>query len=178
MATDGKIFGAHPLLWVVLVLVLAGGGAFTVKKLGDSAKIDSLHPQLQPLVRKWLDRMSAKGVSVKITAAYRSLETQRKLAAEGKSKVTAGFHNYGLAFDFVPTGKLGQATYPKSPPDKQDPTEKHIFDALRVGGEEGKKLGMKWGGDWGWDWFHLEWHPELTLTQVQARIHDPTWRVV
>lgn len=129
----------------------------------DSKSIDDLHPAFQPLAREWKKRMDARGVVTRFDMTARSLATQQRLYDEGRSKVTTGWHNFGLAFDFLPRSSSGW----KYPDGSGSALDNEIMGLLKIGGVEGEKLGMTWGGRWGWDHFHLEWHPNLTVAKAE-----------
>lgn len=83
-----------------------------------SRKIEDLHPDLQPLCRKFLQIAEEKDIDVLITCTYRSGEEQNRLYAQGRTtpgrivtraKAGQSSHNYEIegkpaakAFDFVP----------------------------------------------------------------------------
>ena len=99
--------------------------------------------KLKPIVRQKCEQLcelveKELGFKILITSTYRSFEEQHKLFTQVPqvTKADAGYsyHNYGLAFDFVPliNGK----------PDWGN------LDNFKKVGEIGKKLGLEWGGDW------------------------------
>lgn len=155
-------------LGVLVLVALAEGGR---RLLTDSTKLEDLHPKFQPLVREWSKRMGLRGIQTRLTFTTRSSETQARLRAEGRSKVKTGWHNVGLAFDFLPRSSAGWVfPGPKQPA----AVNAEINRLLQAGGEEGEKLGMVWGGRWAKfpDAFHLEWHPGLTIKTAVARLQQ------
>ena len=75
------------------------------------------------------------GIDARVTETLRDRSRQAELAAGGKSMVRVGFHNFGLALDFI------------------------IFDDWKIlrddatglytrCGHVAKALGWRWGGDW------------------------------
>lgn len=84
---------------------LAEIGGLTLKTLA------TLDKQFQKRVRQWLDEMIQTGIQPLIYCGFRSFEEQSALYAKGRTaggrivtKARAGesYHNYGLAFDWVP----------------------------------------------------------------------------
>lgn len=99
--------------------------------------------KLKPIVRSKCEKLcelveKELGFKILITSTFRSFEEQHKLFTQVPqvTKADAGYsyHNYGLAFDFVPmiNGK----------PDWEN------LENFKKVGEIGKKLGLEWGGDW------------------------------
>lgn len=89
-----------------------------------SRKLEDLHPTLQPIVGKFLERCEAAGLNILITCTYRSSAEQDALYAQGRTKPGAKVtharggqsrHNDTLdgkpastAFDIVPPGPRRQ----------------------------------------------------------------------
>lgn len=88
-------------------------------------KINTLHPQVRPYVIAFLNKCQGNGIKLKVTSAYRSIETQKTLVRQGKPAAKAGFsfHNYGLAIDV-----------------KTD-----VASQWETVGEIGQSLGFRWG---------------------------------
>lgn len=123
------------------------------------ALVDTLDPSIQPLARELLRRRP----DLTITSAFRTLEEQERLYAQGRTSPGAivthakpGFswHNYGLAFDVAPKDEQGRPFWPD---------DQAFWDAV---GAEGRSIGLRWGGDFG-DWPHFEYHPDLSITDAQ-----------
>lgn len=119
--------------------------------------------------------MRLKNYKMVITEAYRSIEYQNQLYAQGRSKpgkiVTnakggQSMHNYGYAVDFAlmtPDGK-------KYVWDTKIDTDKDgQADWMEVV-DEAKKCGFEWGGDWKSfkDYPHFQMTGGLTDAQVRA----------
>ena len=73
--------------------------------------IATLEANFQRRVRQWLDEMVQTGIRPLIYCGFRSFEEQLALFAQGrtkpgrivtKAKPGESYHNYGLAFDWVP----------------------------------------------------------------------------
>lgn len=106
-------------------------------------KIDQLKPKVKQLAEQLIASCKEEGITIKITNAYRSSAEQNALYAQGRTKkgkiVTnakggQSFHNYGVAFDFVPIIK-GKAAW----------KDEELF---RKVGKIGESLGLEWGGSW------------------------------
>lgn len=76
-----------------------------------SRSLSDLHPRVHELTLKWIDACKSAGIDVLVYCTYRSPEEQNELYAIGRSKpgkvvtnARAGdsFHQYRVAFDFVP----------------------------------------------------------------------------
>lgn len=128
-----------------------------------SRKIEDLHPDLQPLCRKFLKACEAAGLDILITCTYRSAEEQDELYARGRTKpgrrVTnakggQSKHNHtdsrgkpaALAFDIVPL-EGGKAMWSKA------------FPHWQKAGEIGVALGLEWAGNWRrfTEYPHFQW---------------------
>jgi peptidoglycan L-alanyl-D-glutamate endopeptidase CwlK len=108
-----------------------------------SASLDSLHPYVATLARRFLDLAAANGIDVRVIVAFRSWDEQDMLYAQGRttpgSIVTDAmggdsYHNWGLAFDVAPVvnGVV-------------DWTAVDLFNRM---GELGQQVGLEWGGNW------------------------------
>jgi len=117
----------------------------------SSRKLTDLHPQMQPLVTRFLANARAAGIDLLVTCTYRSNEEQTALYAIGRTKpgrivtrAKAGQskHNHtlnnkpaALAVDVVPL-RDGKPIWSAS-----DPVWKQV-------GEIGEKVGLEWAGRW------------------------------
>ena len=77
----------------------------------SSRNISDLHPVVADKCKKFIAACKKAGIDVLITSTYRDNEAQDEIYAQGRTKpgriVTyakggSSFHNYRLAFDFVP----------------------------------------------------------------------------
>lgn len=108
-----------------------------------STSLDSLHPYVASLARRFLDLAKANGIDVQIIVAFRSWDEQDMLYAQGRttpgSIVTDAmggdsYHNWGLAFDAAP--RVNGVV---------DWTAIDLFNRM---GELGQQVGLEWGGHW------------------------------
>lgn len=120
----------------------------------SSRKLTDLHPQMQPMVTRFLANARAAGIDLLVTCTYRSNEEQAALYAIGRTKpgriVTnakpgRSTHNNtlngkpaALAVDVVPL-RGGKPVWGTAGAD----------GALwRQVGELGEKVGLEWAGRW------------------------------
>lgn len=77
----------------------------------NSRKLEDLHPKVKLLCEQFINGCDAAGIDVLITSTYRDMESQTALYAQGRTtkgnivtnaKAGQSFHNYRVAFDFVP----------------------------------------------------------------------------
>lgn len=137
----------------------------------NSRKVEDLHPTVAALCRKWLDECSSQKIDVLITSTYRDNEYQDSLYSEGRnghgrivtnSRGGQSFHNYHMAFDFVPlvSGK---------------PAWGDTALITRCG-EIGEQVGLQWAGRWTRfrELDHLQFTGGLTLSDLQSGRTLPT----
>lgn len=107
-------------------------------KLSQRSKdrLVGVHPDLVKVVHRALELTP---VDFGITEGVRSLATQKKYVAEGKSKTMKSRHLHGFAVDVV--------AYPKDKDTWNMKYYRMIADAFKHAGRE---LGVpvEWGGDW------------------------------
>ena len=130
----------------------------------NSRKLTDLLPVVQVKAKAFLAAAKAEGIDVLITSTYRDNQSQDELYAQGRTRpgkiVTnarggQSFHNYRVAFDFVPVIG-GKAVW----------NDLALFRRL---GKIGKSLGLEWGGDWKFrDYPHLQYTGGLTLRQLRS----------
>lgn len=136
----------------------------------NSRKIEDLHPVVAAKAKAFIAAAKKQGIDVLITSTYRDNESQNALYAQGRTKAgrivtnaKAGqsFHNYQLAFDFVPIVN-GKAMW----------NDHRTFQKL---GELGESLGLDWAGRWKSfpEMAHLQWTGGLTLAQLRAGKQPP-----
>ena len=117
----------------------------------SSRKLTDLHPEMQPMVTRFLVNARTAGIDLLVTCTYRSNEEQAALYAIGRTKpgriVTnakpgRSTHNNtkdgkpaALAVDVVPM-RDGKPVWAAS-----DPVWKRV-------GEIGEKVGLEWAGRW------------------------------
>jgi peptidoglycan L-alanyl-D-glutamate endopeptidase CwlK len=133
----------------------------------NSRNIEDLHPIVKIKCQKFLDLCSIafKDTNIKVilTSTYRDNESQAKLYAQGRTekgnivtnaKAGKSYHNYKMAFDFLPT-KDGKASW----------------DDIKLWQKCGllaKEAGLEWGGDWVYkDMPHAQYTGGLSISQLQ-----------
>lgn len=109
----------------------------------NSRSLSDLNPKVAALASEFINRCKNEGIDVIITSTYRDAESQNKLYAQGRTepgkKVTnakAGqsFHNWRVAFDFVPVVN-GKAAW----------NDVALFTKC---GEIAESVGLEWAGRW------------------------------
>ena len=107
----------------------------------NSQNIEDLHPKLQRLCNEFLSKCKEQEIEILITSTYRDIESQDALYAKGRTlkgqKVTSSkggqsFHNWHVAFDFVPI-KDGKAQW-------------NDIELFHKCGQIGESVGLEWGG--------------------------------
>lgn len=123
-----------------------------------SRSLESLHPIVRAKVVALLERAQVKGVRLLVTAAYRSIEEQDELYAQGRTKpghiVTdarggSSAHNFAMAVDVVPLDANGQPIW-KAPAQ----TWKQVWKLAEEVGLDA--LGDPWGEFVSWDLGHVQ----------------------
>jgi peptidoglycan L-alanyl-D-glutamate endopeptidase CwlK len=109
----------------------------------NSRKLEDLTPEARKRCEAFISACRAQGIDVLITSTYRDSESQNALYAQGRTtpgnKVTnakAGqsFHNYRVAFDFVPLLN-GKAQW-------------NSTAAFEKCGAIAESCGLEWAGRW------------------------------
>lgn len=108
-------------------------------------RIKLLHPNYREQIKLWyleINKKLPKGVRLRFTHTYRSIEDQNKLYNQ-KPKVTnakggQSIHNYGLAFDIVILKEINGKWFADWKVDKYWLQVADFF----------KSKGFVWGGDW------------------------------
>ncbi len=107
----------------------------------NEKRLDGLHPDLVRVMRR-----AAKSASFTITEGLRTIETQRKYVAEGKSRTLNSRHlmarnGYGHAIDIYPV--VNGKTVMDWKGDHFDALAKVVKAAAKAEG-----VPIEWGGDW------------------------------
>lgn len=133
--------------------------------------IVDLHDSIRPLAVELLRNARDAGIRLAITSGYRSLDQQRALYEQGRTKpgkiVTnarpgTSWHNFGLAFDVAPLDSKGRPHWPN---------DLKLWQRI---GELGELVGLSWGGRWKTpDLPHFEFHPNLSLRDAQNGARPP-----
>lgn len=131
-----------------------------------SRKIEDLHPIVADLCRKWLAECANQKIDVIITSTYRDAEYQNSLYAEGRTspgkiitnaRAGQSFHNYRMAFDFVPVVDRKPAW-----------SDMALIEKCGVIGEN---VGLQWAGRWNGrlrESLHLQFSGGLMLSELQS----------
>jgi len=130
----------------------------------NSRKLEDLHPKVKALAERFIASCAKQNIDVIITSTYRDAESQNALYAQGRttpgSKVTnakggQSFHNWKVAFDFVPVVN-GKAQW----------ADTALFTKC---GEIGESLGLEWAGRWVKfkELAHFQYTNGLTLADFQ-----------
>lgn len=131
----------------------------------NSRNIDDLNPKVAKMCRTFVARCKAQGIDVLITSTYRDFVSQNALYAQGRTtsgkKVTnakAGqsFHNWKVAFDFVPIVN-GKAQW-------------NDLKTFTKCGEIAESIGLEWAGRWVRfkEMAHCQYTGGLKLVDFQA----------
>ena len=134
----------------------------------NSRDIGDLHPQVAGKCREFIQRCKDAGIDVIITSTYRDNESQNALYAQGRTKPGArvtnakggqSFHNYRVAFDFVPIVN-GKADWRNA-------------SAFIKCGEIAEKCGLEWAGRWKSfrELAHCQFTNGLTIKDFQEGKH-------
>lgn len=130
----------------------------------NSRDIKELHPKVADLCQLFLDKCKEQGIDVIITSTYRDKESQQALYDQGrtkpgnivtKAKPGQSFHNWRVAFDFVPIVN-GKAQW-------------NDISLFKKCGEIAKFIGLEWAGDWKSfkEYAHCQYTSGLTLKDFQ-----------
>ena len=131
----------------------------------NSRSLDDLNPRVKELAEKFIANCKAHGWDILIYSTYRDGEAQNAIYAQGRTKpgkivtnAKAGqsYHNYRVAFDWVPT-LHGKPLW--------DDAEAYLKCA-----EIGEALGLEWAGRWKSfkETAHLQYTGGLRLADFQA----------
>jgi peptidoglycan L-alanyl-D-glutamate endopeptidase CwlK len=131
----------------------------------NSRKLEDLHPKVKALCEQFIIACDKVDIDILITSTYRDMESQKALYAQGRTtkgkivtnaKAGQSFHNYRVAFDFVPiTGG------------KCDWTNIGLFTRC---GRIAESIGLEWAGAWKGrfrELAHCQFTNGLTLTDFQ-----------
>lgn len=130
----------------------------------NSRKLEDLHPKVKTLCEKFIASCDKQGIDILITSTYRDGESQNALYAQGRTtpgkivtnaKAGQSFHNWRVAFDFVPVVN-GKAQW----------SDTAIFTKC---GEIAEGLGLTWAGRWTKfkELAHCQYTNGLTLQDFQ-----------
>lgn len=129
-------------------------------------RLDSLNLRFQPIAQAFLEIVKAyvlvirwPGFKIRITETKRDDARQADVLADGASDVSWGWHNAGLAFDFVLIDDEGQIVKSASHPAYEACWK--VGQALGCHCPITLKNGTIDGG-------HVEWHPGFSKEQYLA----------
>lgn len=133
----------------------------------NSRSIDDLHPRVADMARAFRSKCAEAGQPVLIYCTLRDEAYQAELYAQGRTKpgkiVTRAkpgysYHNFALAFDFVPLASDGKT-----------PLWNDIKTYAKCGALA-ESVGLEWGGSWkGFvDRPHCQYTGGLTLAELRA----------
>ena len=123
-----------------------------------SRRIEDLHPDLQPLARRFIERCAERQVDVLIVCTYRSDEEQEALYAQGRSRpgpivthARAGQSEHNATLDGKPAARAFDAVpLLHGRPIWEDPRDRDADwtndFGWRVMGEVAAELGLVWYG--------------------------------
>jgi peptidoglycan L-alanyl-D-glutamate endopeptidase CwlK len=131
----------------------------------NSRKLEDLHPRVKTLCEQFIASCAKQNIDILITSTYRDGESQDLLYAQGRTlagnKVTnakggQSFHNWRVAFDFVPIVN-GKAQW----------SDMSLFTKC---GEIAEGVGLEWAGRWVKfkEMAHCQYTGGLTLADFQA----------
>jgi peptidoglycan L-alanyl-D-glutamate endopeptidase CwlK len=131
----------------------------------NSRDINELAPTVQVMARKFIQGCKDAGIDVIITSTYRDHASQNALYAQGRTapgkKVTnakggQSFHNWRVAFDFVPVVN-GKAQW-------------NDLKLFKKCGEIAESVGLEWAGRWKSfvEYAHCQYTDGLTLADFQS----------
>lgn len=129
-----------------------------------SRSLEDLHPVFQPIARDILElaqnRITAlsPGSIIRPATTFRSIADQAAAKAAGRSRVSVGWHNFGLALDVAVITQDGAYV------------SKGEDERYRIFGTSALEHGCVWGGNWQNfpDPPHAEYHPGFSLAQYMS----------
>ena len=131
--------------------------------------IGYLHPEVQKLCKKLLQKCAEEGLNVGVFETYRCNERQQYLYEQGNTTIkTTGAHGFCVAFDIVVKDSKGNWTW--------DTSNKEVKNTYYRVGEIGKSLGLEWGGSWTSfvDLPHFQYLGGISLTKYRNG-QKPSW---
>jgi peptidoglycan L-alanyl-D-glutamate endopeptidase CwlK len=130
----------------------------------NSRSLEDLHPKVKEMCNLFISSCKREEIDILITSTYRDKESQDRLYAQGRTepgkKVTnakggQSFHNWRVAFDFVPIIS-GKAQW-------------NDISLFKRCGEIAKSHGLEWAGDWKTfkEYAHCQYTSGLSLKDFQ-----------
>ena len=129
-----------------------------------------LHPVVQELCNKLLQKCVEEGLNVGLFETYRCNERQAYLYEQGSTTIkSTGAHGFCVAFDIVAKDEKGNWTW--------DTSNKTILNTYKRVGAIGKSLGLEWGGEWTKlvDLPHFQYLGGISLTKYRNGTRPNWW---
>jgi peptidoglycan L-alanyl-D-glutamate endopeptidase CwlK len=131
----------------------------------NSRDLNDLHPKVKSLCEAFIKACKKQGIDVIITSTYRDGKSQDALYAQGRTtagkivtnaKAGQSFHNWRVAFDFVPLVN-GKAQW-------------NDIATFTKCGEIAESVGLEWAGRWKKfkELAHCQYTGGLRLADFQA----------
>ncbi len=98
-------------------------------------RLGTVIPELREIIIEAIEKAEALGMTVQITEGLRTIETQKKYVAEGKSKTMKSYHLTGRAVDVYVNKGWKFEHY------------KQFADIVKAVALKKQKI-IAWGGDW------------------------------
>ena len=138
----------------------------------SSRKLSDLHPVVEALARKHIEKCAEAGIDLLIYCTYRDAESQNSLYAQGRTspgKIVTNarggdsFHNWRVAYDCVPLVE-GKPAW----------SDSSLYAKV---GAIGESLGLEWSGRWSGklkETAHFQYTAGLSLADFKAGKQIPT----
>lgn len=131
----------------------------------NSRNINDLNPKVKVLCEKFISECKKQNIDVLITSTYRDAASQNALYAQGRTtpgkivtnaKAGQSFHNWRVAFDFVPIVN-GKAQW-------------NDLETFNKCGAIAESVGLEWAGRWKKfkELAHCQYTGGLRLVDFQA----------
>lgn len=131
----------------------------------NSRNLNDLHPKVKVLCEKFISECKKQAIDVLITSTYRDAASQNALYAQGRTtpgkivtnaKAGQSFHNWRVAFDFVPIVN-GKAQW-------------NDLETFNKCGVIAESVGLEWAGRWKKfkELAHCQYTGGLRLADFQA----------
>lgn len=162
------------LIFILITISLSIYAYFDHKReLANRPLPTELHPIVAEKTDRLVEQAAQKGITIRITAGFRSIDEQDMLFSRGRTNdgsiVTnarggQSYHNYGLAIDFALELENGEVIWDL----QYDGNENGESDWMEVV-EIAKELDFTWGGDWERfpDYPHLQMTFGLSIRDLQ-----------
>ena len=119
-----------------------------------SRKLSDLHPDVQPLAQKFLDKCAAENIDILVTCTYRSPKEQNILYAQGRTtpgkivtNAKAGQSNHNHEIGGFPASKALDVVPLRGGKPVWGTKGDDLNLWMRIG-EIGESVGLEWAGRW------------------------------